>query len=60
MITKRIVYVIELDVPEHMGNDPYYINEMFKGTLVTWSSYCPLEDNAPIRLNISYDKVEEV
>lgn len=57
---KRIVYVIEVDVPDNKGVDPYYINEMFGEALVQWNSYFPLEDNAPIRINITAEGVEEI
>ena len=56
---KRAVYVIELEVPEDF-NDPYYINDMFGDNLVTWSTYFPEEGNAPIRLNVTTEGVEEI
>lgn len=57
---KRIVYVIELDMPEWMDKDHYPINEMFRDSLETWSTYSPQEGDDPIRVNISYEGVEEI
>ena len=50
---RRIVYLIECDVPVHLGVDPYYINEMFGDNLVAWNSYFPEEGAAPITIEIT-------
>jgi hypothetical protein len=58
--TKRLILIVELDVPEHMTPDSFDLNAKFGSHLNTWCAYAPLEDNAPIRINLSHDGVEEV
>ena len=59
---KRIVLVIELDVPERISTAT--VAATARDHLHNWAPYItafdPLEDNAPIRLNISYYGVEEL
>lgn len=57
---KRIVYVIEVNVPDDHRDSEMSMMDKFGPGLYGWMTYFPLEDNAPIRVNISYDGVEEV
>lgn len=60
---KRLVLVIELDVSDSTTAatvDDFDLAAMFGDNLNTWSVYAPLEDNAPIRLNVTTEGVEEI
>ena len=64
--TRRVVFVVEHEMLDDTDNgDQNFIDELkFMNRLgvgaLNWSSYCISEGQDPVRLNISYDGVEEV
>lgn len=56
---KTVVLVLHLEVP-NTNVDSFDIEGMFKNELVTWSVFEPLEDNAPIKINITGNGFEEI
>lgn len=63
--TRRVVFVIEHELPDHGDKHKNFLDELsFINRLELspwdWNSYCIAEGQDPVRLNISYDGVEEV
>lgn len=57
-----VVLVIHLEVSKNQDKRTYDFGmiQLFGKALVGWSAYAPLEDNAPIRINIASDGFTEI
>ena len=63
--TRRVVFVIEHVMQDHGDKHKNFQDELSLMTKLLlspwdWSSYCVAEGQDPVRLNISYDGVEEI
>ena len=63
--TRRVVFVIEHDMPDRGDSHENFKDELslmakLEMSPWDWSSYCVRDGQDPVRLNISYDGVEEV
>lgn len=57
---KTVVLIVHLDVPDDINIHSFDVYGLFGKSLIEWKSYAPLEDNAPIRINITSDGFEEI
>ena len=64
--TRRVVFVVEHEMRDYGGDgnqdfidELRFISRLGIGAL-HWSSYCVRDGQGPVRLNISFDGVEEV